>query len=347
MCWGFCIFWKKTAHQMNALLTILTGIRFDNPWWLLLLPMAVGGSITYRMFWRNNRPGVLFPSVSALRSAGFAALSLFSKFPEWLHWLVLVLIVLALSGPKAPFPPSSRDTVGIDIMIALDVSESMSTPDFSGKSRFEGARDAAMRFIDNRPADRIGLVVFSGGSFTRCPLTIDHDVLERLAETLKPGFFDKPGTAIGTAILTATNRLKAAPSKEKALVLITDGENNAGEVSPETAARLASRYGVRIYTVFAGKQARAFENVTRAEVSRKGRNELEAVARISGGRMFSAGDVFGLMKSFRDIDRLEKSRLKGRMPGRTMELYPWLLMSAVLLLFAEQALSATRFIRIP
>lgn len=332
---------------MNALLTILTGIRFDNPWWLLLLPMAVGGSITYRLFWRNNRPGVLFPSVSALRSAGFAALSLFSKFPEWLHWLVLVLIVLALSGPKAPFPPSSRDTVGIDIMIALDVSESMNTPDFSGKSRFEGARDAAMRFIDNRPADRIGLVVFSGGSFTRCPLTIDHDVLERLAETLKPGFFDEPGTAIGTAILTATNRLKAAPSKEKALVLITDGENNAGEVSPETAARLAANHGVRIYTVFAGKEARAFENVKNTDSSRKGRNELEAVARISGGRMFSAGDLFGLMKSFRDIDRLEKSRLKGRMPGRTMELYPWLLMSAVLLLFAEQALSATRFIRIP
>jgi Ca-activated chloride channel family protein len=344
---GILHLWEKPTHQMNSLFTIVSGIRFDNPWWLLLLPLAVAGSITYRMFWRKNRPGVLFPSVSALRGAGFAALSLFSKFPEWLHWLVLALVVLALSGPKAPFPPSSRDTVGIDIMIALDVSESMNTPDFSGKSRFEGARNAAMRFIDNRPADRIGLVVFSGGSFTRCPLTIDHDVLERLAETLTPGFFDEPGTAIGTAILTATNRLRAAPSRQKALVLITDGENNAGEVSPETAARLAANHGVRIYTVYAGKEARAFESVKSKDSSRKGRGELETVARISGGRMFSAGDMFGLMKSFRDIDRLEKSRLKGRMPGRTMELYPWLLMSAVLLLLAEQALSATRFIRIP
>ncbi|NTW47040.1 MAG: VWA domain-containing protein [Chlorobaculum sp.] len=332
---------------MNALFTIVSGIRFDNPGWLLLLPLAIAGSVVYRLIWRKNRAGVLFPSVSALRSAGFAALTLFSKFPEWLHWVVLALIVLALSGPRAPFPPSSRDTVGIDIMIALDVSESMNTPDFGGKSRFEGARDAAMRFIDNRPADRIGLVVFSGGSFTRCPLTVDHDVLERLAETLSPGFFDEPGTAIGTAILTATNRLRAAPSRQKAMVLITDGENNAGEVSPETAARLAAKYGVRVYTVYAGKQARAFEQIKSTDSSQKGRGQLESVARISGGRMFIAGDLFGLMKSFREIDRLEKSRLKERTPGRTMELYPWLLMAAVLLLFTEQALSATRFIRIP
>ena len=332
---------------MNSLFTIVSGIRFDEPWWLLLLPLTIAGSAGYRLFWRKNRQGVLFPSVSELRSSGFAALSLFSKFPEWLHWLVLVLIVLALSGPSAPFPPSSRDTVGIDIMIALDVSDSMNTPDFGGKSRFAGARTAAMRFIDNRPADRIGLVVFSGGSFTRCPLTLDHEVLGRLAETVAPGFFDEPGTAIGTAILTATNRLKASSSKEKALVLITDGENNAGEVTPETAARLAANYGIRIYTVFAGKEARAFENTSNTALNRKGRSELETVARISGGRMFSAGDVFGLMKSFRDIDRLEKTRLKGRMPSRTMALYPWLLLSAVCLLLAEQALSATRFIRIP
>ncbi len=332
---------------MNSLFTILSGIRFDNPFWLLLLPLAVGGSVAYRLFWRKNRPGVLFPSVSALRNAGFSAVSLFSKIPEWLHWMVVSLIVLALSGPRAPFPPSTRDTVGIDIMIALDVSASMNTPDFGGKSRFEGARDAAMRFIDNRPADRIGLVVFSGGSFTRCPLTIDHNVLERLAETLTPGFFDEPGTAIGTAILTATNRLRAASSREKVLLLITDGENNAGEVSPETAARMAANYGIRIYTVFAGKQAGMFESDKKPDLSQKGRRELETVSRISGGRMFTAGDLFGLMKSFRDIDRLEKSRLKGRMPGRTMELYPWLLMAAVLLLCTEQALSATRFIRIP
>jgi Ca-activated chloride channel homolog len=332
---------------MNSLFTMLTGIRFDNPWWLLLLPAAAGGSALYRLLWRKNQPGVLFPSVPALRASGFAALSLFSKFPEWLHWLVLALVVLALSGPRAPFPPSTRDTVGIDIMIALDVSESMNTPDFGGKSRFTGAREAAMRFIDNRPADRIGLVVFSGGSFTRCPLTLDHDVLERLSETVAPGFLDEPGTAIGTAILTAINRLRASPSKEKALVLITDGENNAGEVTPETAARLASRYGIRIYTVLAGKEAGLFDSGKNQDIGRKGRNELETVARISGGRMFRAGDAFGLLKSFRDIDRLEKSRLKGRTPGKNMEIYPWLLLSAVLLLFVEQALSATRFIRIP
>jgi Ca-activated chloride channel family protein len=332
---------------MNALITILGGIRFDNPWWFVLLPVAVAGSFAYRFFRREKRPGVLFPSVATLRSAGFAASSFISNLPQWLHWTALVLIIFALSGPRAPFPPSSRDTTGIDIMIALDISESMRQGDFGGKSRFSAAREAALKFIDSRTADRIGLIVFSGGSFTRCPLTLDHAVLGRLAETVSPGFFDEPGTAIGTAVLTATNRLRSSSSKEKVLVLITDGENNAGEVNPATAARLAAQHGIRIYAVFAGKQAKAVDTASTTALSRKGYDDLAGLAQISGGKMFSAGDIFGLMKTFRDIDRLEKTRLKGRTPARSMELYPWILMSAVLLLAIEQALSATRFIRIP
>lgn len=331
---------------MDSLVNILGGVRFDEPWWLLLLPLVVAGAAGYRLFRGNRRAGMLFPSVAALRSAGLAA-GAAARLPEWLRWAAFALAVVALAGPRAPFPASSRDTTGIDIMIALDVSESMRQKDFGGKSRFSAARDAALRFIGNRPADRIGLVVFSGGSFTRCPLTLDHEVLARLAETVEPGFFEEPGTAIGTAVLTATNRLRASASREKVLVLITDGENNAGEVAPATAARLAARYGVRIYTIYAGKQGDGEESASSKVLSRQGREALAGLARVSGGRMFSAAESFALMKTFREIDRLEKSRLKGLLPGRNMALYPWFLLTAVALLFVEQALSATRFIRIP
>lgn len=323
------------------------GLRFDEPWWLLLLPVAVVVAAAFRFFRRGRRAGMLFPSVAGLRSAGFAAGPMVSHLPEWLRWMLFVLVVLALSGPRAPFPDSSRDTTGIDIMIALDVSDSMRKEDFGGRSRFDAARDAALKFIDSRPADRIGLVVFSGGSFTRCPLTLDHEVLGRLAATVSPGFFEEPGTAIGTAVLTATNRLRRSSSKEKVVVLITDGENNAGEVAPVTAARLASQHGIRIYTVFSGRRARSFERVSMTEPERKGRADLVEVARLTGGRMFTAGNLFSLMQTFRDIDNLEKTRMKGRMPARSMELYPWLLLSAVFLFFVEQGLSATRLIRIP
>ncbi|NTU58535.1 MAG: VWA domain-containing protein [Chlorobiaceae bacterium] len=332
---------------MNAFFKIASGVSFDEPWWLLLLPLAVIVALIMRFSGRKGRPGVLFPSVGALRYAGFAANPLILMLPSGLRWTALVAGVIALSGPRAPFPPSARDAKGIDIMLALDVSESMRQSDFGGKTRFSAARESALRFIDNRPADRIGLIVFSGGSFTRCPLTLDHEVLGRLAESVTPGFFEEPGTAVGTAVLTAINRLKSSQSKEKVLVLLTDGENNAGEVSPVTAARLAAQNGIRIYTVFAGKAAQGFDAGTTPALSLKGRQELTEVARISGGSSFSAGDLFGLMKTFRDIDRLEKSRLQSNTQGRSVELYPWLLISAVILLVVEQTLSATRFIRIP
>ncbi|NTW53031.1 MAG: VWA domain-containing protein [Chlorobiaceae bacterium] len=333
--------------MMMDFFRIASGVSFDEPWWLVLLPVAVLLALFMWFYGRKELPGVLYPSVGAVRYAGFAANPLISMLPVGIRWLALYAALLALAGPRAPFPASDRNTTGIDIMLALDVSESMKQTDFGGKTRFSAAREAAMRFIDNRPSDRIGLIVFSGGSFTRCPLTIDHEVLGRLAETITPGFFEEPGTAIGTAVLTATNRLKPTRSKEKVLVLLTDGENNTGEVSPVTAARLAAQNGIRIYTVFAGKDAQSSEAGKSPALSMKGRQELAEVARISGGAMFNAGDLFGLMKSFRDIDRLEKTRLKSHMPGRSVELYPWLLMSAVILLVVEQSLLATRFMRIP
>ncbi|NTV02369.1 MAG: VWA domain-containing protein [Chlorobiaceae bacterium] len=333
---------------MEQLTDILAWLRFSDPWWLLLLP-AVGGYALFRWFvGRRQHPGVLFPGVARLRREKLAVNPVAGVLPATLRWLAFAAGVLALAGPRAPIPASDLASNGIDLMLALDVSESMRQRDFDGKSRFDAARDAAREFIDSRPADRMGLLLFSGGSFTSCPLTLDHDLLDRLVEAIEPGVIREPGTAIGMAVLTATNRLKASESGEKVLVLLTDGENNAGEVGPATAARLASQQGIRIYTVFAGRNSPPLPaDSTAASALRPGRADLAEMARVSGGRTFSADDPLGLSRTFRDIDRLEKTRLVGRRQGRTAELYPWLLMAAGLMLVAEMALSSTRLMRIP
>ncbi|NTU90543.1 MAG: VWA domain-containing protein [Chlorobiaceae bacterium] len=334
---------------MDELKVLVSGLKFSDPWWLLLLPVLATLDGWKRIVGRRWLPGVLFPGIGRLRREGLAVNPLKGTFPAVLRWAALIAGILALAGPRAPLPPSALTSNGIDIMLALDVSESMRQRDFDGKSRFDAARDAAREFIGNRPADRIGLLVFSGGSFTRCPLTLDHHVLDRLVNETEPGFIQEQGTAIGTAVLTATNRLKASESREKVLVLITDGENNSGEVPPSTAAHLAAQNGVRIYTVFAGRLGAVLsgENTVVQGSSRQGREALAEVARVSGGRTFTADDPVGMNRTFRDIDRLEKTRLQGRRPARTAELYPWLLMAAGVMLVLEMGLSATRFMRIP
>ena len=334
---------------MGRLINIISWLWFSDPWWLLLLPLMALVAGVKRFSGRRTRNGVLFPGVRRLRLEGFGVNPILGNVPSILRWTALALGVIALAGPHAPVPPTALTSKGIDIMLALDVSESMRQRDFDGKSRFDAARDAAREFIDSRPADRIGLILFSGGSFSACPLTLDHDLLDRLVDSTAPGVIQEQGTAVGMALLTATNRLKASESGEKVVVLLTDGENNAGEVGPGTAAKLAAEQGIRIYTVFAGKLAGGVPADSLAAVAafRQGRAELSEVAGVSGGRMFTAGDPVGLNRTFRDIDRLEKSRLQDHKKGHTTELYPWLLMVAGLTLVLELALSSTRLMRIP
>ncbi len=334
---------------MERVAEILAWLRFSDPLWLLLLPVVGGYALSRWLAGRRHRPGVLFPGVARLRREKLAVNPVAGALPATLRWLAFTAGVLALAGPRAPIPASDLASNGIDLMLALDVSESMRQRDFDGKSRFDAAREAAREFIDSRPADRMGLLIFSGGSFTSCPLTLDHDLLGRLVDTIEPGVIREPGTAMGMAVLTAVNRLKASESGEKVLVLLTDGENNSGEVAPGTAARLAAQSGIRIYTVFAGKGSSALPAgaAETAPAVRPGRADLAEMARVSGGRSFSAGDPDGLGRTFRDIDRLEKHRLLGRRQGRSAELYPWLLLAAGLLLAAETALSSTRLMRIP
>lgn len=328
---------------MNELIKAAAGIRFSEPWWLVLLPLLALAAFAVRASRAGSRPTMLFPAVERLRAERFAANSFMASIPAALRWLSVMLAIVSLAGPRTQLPPSMAESRGIDIMLALDVSESMQQADFGGQSRFSAARDAAGRFIAGRPSDRIGLIAFSGGSYTLCPLTLDHDIVAGMLDALDAGVIREPGTAIGSAVLTAVNRLRASGSTEKVLLLLTDGENNAGAVGLPTAAKIAAGNGIRIYTVFTGKATSAGQ----AGLSAIGRGELEEAAAIGGGRMFRAGDASGLKSTFDDIGRLETTRLQSRLPSRTAELYPVLLVAAALCVLLEMALSSTRFMRIP
>ena len=240
--------------------------------------------------------------------------------------------------------------MGIDIMLVLDISESMLQKDFAGESRLDAAKEVARNFVLHRSNDRIGLVVFRGKGYTQCPLTLDHDVLAMLIDRLTPRVIQDEGTAIGTAILIAVNRLKASESSHKAVILITDGENNTGEVGPATAAGFAVQSGIRIYAINAGAVSSGHRlDVSGEKVNNTVMDEesLRGIARISGGRYFEVNDPQAFDDTMRAIDRLEKKRISGTIMERRSALFTQLLLTVLALLILEMLLSNTRFLRIP
>ena len=329
----------------------IPGLELAEPWWLLMLPVFfMAAWFRERRERLGKRPAILFPGLEQLRDSGFAAGRLLRLLPQWLRWSALFLSVIALTGPHLLYRQTEAEAMGIDVMLVLDISESMLQKDFAGESRLDAAKEVARNFVLHRSNDRFGLVVFRGKGYTQCPLTLDHDVLAMLIDRLSPRVIQDEGTAIGTAILIALNRLKAAESPHKAIILITDGENNAGEVGPETAAGFAAQNGIRIYAINAGvaSSGNRFEvsgesggNTVMAEMS------LRGIARITGGRDFAVKDAAAFYETMRAIDRLEKKRMSGTMFERRSGLFTRLLLMVLALLFLEILLSNTRLLRIP
>ncbi|NMW17861.1 MAG: VWA domain-containing protein [Chlorobiaceae bacterium] len=329
----------------------IPGLELAEPWWLLMLPVFfMAAWFRERRERLGKRPAILFPGLEQLRDSGFAAGRLLRLLPQWLRWSALFLSVIALTGPHLLYRQTEAEAMGIDVMLVLDISESMLQKDFAGESRLDAAKEVARNFVLHRSNDRFGLVVFRGKGYTQCPLTLDHDVLAMLIDRLSPRVIQDEGTAIGTAILIALNRLKAAESPHKAIILITDGENNAGEVGPETAAGFAAQNGIRIYAINAGvaSSGNRFEvsgesggNTVMAEMS------LRGIARITGGRYFAVKDAAAFYETMRAIDRLEKKRMSGTMFERRSGLFTRLLLMVLALLFLEILLSNTRLLRIP
>ena len=335
-------------------LSSIPRLELAQPWWLLLLlPLIIIVRLKARRE-RQGGPAIFFPDIERLKNSGFAAPQWVRLLPHRLRWLVLLLMVVALAEPRLLFHQSEAEAQGIDVVLALDISESMQQRDVAGQSRLDAAREVARTFVLRRTSDRIGLVVFRGEGYTQCPLTLDHNVLALLLDHLSPTVINDDGTAIGSAILIALNRLKAAESLRKVIILITDGENNAGEVGPATAATLAAREGVRIYTINAGFKTVDDQSELAVDIGNSAQNSsantaesLQHVAEMTGGDYFKVDDAAALEKSIRTIDQQEKRHHAGVVMEQRSGLFFTIVLVALVLLLLDVVLSNTRLLRIP
>lgn len=243
-----------------------------------------------------------------------------------MRMIAVTLLIVIIARPQSTDRFQDISTEGIDIMLALDISGSMLARDFK-PDRLEASKDVATEFISGRPYDRIGLVVFSGESFTQCPLTTDHAVLINLMREVQSGMIED-GTAIGMGLANAVNRIKDSEAKSKVIILLTDGVNNRGEIAPATAAGIAKTFGIRVYTIGVGSQGMApypvqtpfgtqFQDMP-VEIDEP---ILKEIAQTTGGRYFRATDNRKLVQVYNEIDQLEKSKIDVRQFTRKEEKY--------------------------
>jgi Ca-activated chloride channel homolog len=326
-------------------------MRWDQPWWLLLLALLPV------LVWRARRPAartapVLWVRTGRSWAARLSAVPL--QLVSGLGWLALVLAIVALARPQQGLRQTETESKGVDIVLALDVSPSMSALDFQPRDRLFVAKETAREFVKQRDHDRLGLVAFAGTSFTQCPLTLDHEVMLELLAGLDFGMAED-GTAIGMGLATAVARLKESRTPGKVIVLLTDGQNNRGAIDPLTGAELAKTYGIRVYTILVGKGGMVPVPVSdpvfgrRVEMVRMDVDEapLVEIAQRTGGRFFRATEAGALSNIYSEIDRLERAPVRSIEYRDYHDLGPLLLsIAAVILLF--QALSnVTWAVRLP
>lgn len=316
-------------------------IRFEYPWVLLAL-LAVPALLAWRSRRPDTRPAaVLWGTVGGMPRGGARAWLL--QFVRVLPWVVLGLAIVAAARPQRGLQQSEVDSRGVDIVLAIDISRSMSASDMGGGTRLDVARATARDFARGRPHDRVGIVGFAGTAFTQCPLTLDHETLVTLVESLHFGLAED-GTAIGMGLATAVQRLRESRTPSKVVVLLTDGENNRGAIDPLTAADLAKALGIKVYSVLVGRPSIEPITVDDPVLGRVqslvnvGVDErpLVEIARRTGGRFFRAGDASTLSGVYAEIDRLERAPIRALVYREYRDLGPLLLgaAAAVLALFS-------------
>jgi Ca-activated chloride channel family protein len=324
---------------------------FSRPWLLVLLALV---PLWWWLRLRARRPGVAFSDVGPL-SAVARERRWLAEAPTVLRSVVLLSWIVAAAGPRLDVSAVELKSEGISIVLAVDVSSSMLAEDFSPSNRLDVAREQSISFIRGRKYDRIGLVSFAAQALTQVPLTVDYPVLEQAVLNLGVGQLED-GTAIGTAIATAANRLRGAPGKSKVVVLLTDGENNRGRIDPRTAADAAAEFGIKIYTIGVGTEGEARLPIGRGADGqiryqmmpvKIDEDLLRDVSNTTGGRYFRATDAQALTRIFQQIDQLEKSPVEITRYARYEErVRPWLV-AGLLALAVELALSATLVVRVP
>ncbi len=272
-----------------------------------------------------------------------------------LKFLTLILLGIALLRPQLGKGYREITSKVVDIMLVLDISGSMLALDMGGQTRIDAAKEEAIRFVEGRKGDRIGLVLFASKTFLQCPLTVDHELVKRLISMAQVGLIED-GTAIGSAIITAVNHMKDVPSKSKVIVLLTDGVNNTGKIDPITAAKIAKRLGIKIYTIGVGSDKELvpflIPNGVFGQRISQARTELDEgllreIAKITGGKYFRVKDREGMRRVFKEIDSMEKHEVKERKFYLYKDVFPILLKCTLVLLLVEVLLENLVWITVP
>lgn len=312
---------------------------FANPTYLylLLLLIPIIGWYIYKL--SKSQASLQVSSTEVFDIPGTSSWKVWLRHvPFVLRTVAIVVLVVILARPQSTNSWQNSSTEGIDIVLAMDISTSMLAQDLK-PNRLEASKDVASSFINGRPNDNIGLVVFAAESFTQCPLTTDHAVLLNLFKDIQPGII-QDGTAIGLGLANAVSRIKDSQAKSKVIILLTDGVNNTGEIAPVTAAEIAKTFGVRVYTIGVGTQGEApypfqtafgiqYQNVP-VEIDEQ---TLKQMAATTGGQYFRATDNASLKEIYSEIDKMEKTKISVQEYSKKQEEYKnWAILLFVLLL---------------
>lgn len=336
------------------MLSYFSDIQFAEKHWFWLMLVIPVLAIWYIWKLKQYEGEFHFSSFSNLKSIKSSSRAAWRHSLPVLRFGALALLITALARPQSRSSWKDSKTEGIDIVVSMDCSYSMLAKDFK-PNRMEVAKEVLLDFIDARPNDRIGLVVFGGEAFTQCPLTTDHKVVKNMVPAIKAGMVDQ-GTAIGSGLATAVARIKDSKAKSKVVILISDGVNNMGEVAPLTAGDIAKTYDVRVYTIGVGSKGKAL-----MPVSQYPNGEMEydyvdveideavmtEISNMTGGKYFRATNKDALINIYREIDRMEKTIISEQSFSNKAERFLPLVLAAALLLLLEFILRKTIFRSIP
>jgi len=340
-------------------------MTFGHPYFLLLLLLLpVLGWLKGK---QGQPPAFIYSSVQLVRGILNVTRTRSGAFLAALRWLILALLIIALAQPRLTKSETKISASGVDIAVVIDMSFSMADEDFElhgqPADRLTMAREVLKKFIEKRPNDRIGLVVFATDAYTAAPLTLDHDFVLQNLERLHLGTIDGGSTAIGSGLSTAINRLRELKSKSKIVILMTDGRNNAGKVAPRTVAEAAKALGVKVYTIGVGKRGES----RRPRMDRQGRyladffgrkiydpdpedldeGVLQEIANMTGGKYYRADNSQRFQAIYAEIDKLEKTEAEVRKFAHHDELFAWMISPGLGLLLLEVLLRHTLWRRLP
>ena len=319
--------------------------------WLEVIPVLLVLHYLYLELKERN-PHLRVSTVAPWMRTGRGLMNIIRHFPFLLRTLALVMIILAIARPRSSEQMDRVDTEGIDIMLAMDVSTSMLARDFT-PDRISAAKDIAIEFISQRPYDRMGIVVFAGESYTQCPLTTDRATLINLMKEISTDLIED-GTAIGNGLATAVARMKDSDAKSRVIILLTDGVNNRGEITPQMASEIAKTYGIRVYTIGVGANGMAPYPVmtpwgvdiqkVQVEIDE---DLLKEIAETTGGQYFRATDNTKLMEIYSEINKMEKARISVDSFPVYKELFPGYAIVALAALLLELILRFFVIRRLP